>query len=50
MKYWKNIITGEIVQANVSPNHGWLWVEIFCTGTDPMRCDDPECPVHGVKK
>lgn len=18
-----------------------------CTGTDPVRCDDPECPVHG---
>ena len=20
-----------------------------CTGTDPVRCDDCDCPVHGIR-
>jgi hypothetical protein len=51
MKYWQNIISKEIVQAEVSPNHGWLWVEIFCSCVDSLHPgDDPKCPVHAVKK
>lgn len=29
-----------------TPN-GYVIEEAFCTGTDPVRCDDENCPRHG---
>lgn len=34
--------TGTVRAAN-----GYAIDEPKCTGTDPIRCDDAECPVHG---
>lgn len=47
MKYWKNLLTDEVIESDIYP--GLYWVEIFCTGLDPMQCNDPDCPVHGVE-
>lgn len=27
--------------------NGFAFQEFVCTGTDPIRCEDINCPVHG---
>ncbi len=27
--------------------NGYAIDEVPCTGTDPIRCEDPKCPKHG---
>lgn len=34
-------------KRTVRAANGYVLEEPQCTGKDPVRCDDPECPVHG---